>query len=500
MRQPSYYEECFEGYRAGFYHPAKDEISLSEALGRPYYTRAAICHIETHGKHDGTETGPNGQVTIRVTGPRRSVVMAHDLRADEKTPYSIPLLIKRHIVLSHELTHRRLALDTSLGFVLRFFGLGKIYLAGHRDAIGHAERYYLEHLASSFDFLIATWRPLQEYIADYCTLIEIDELLLSVSHPRKPVSCECGQSDFVKSLSAMSPEEVIAHLQQIRHDLGNAHRLKNIPAFSRRPMKLTHSPAGQHLGEYLSLQATKLDFVKLYALIYLASSFPFSEFNFALSPPGTLQTKMEAYSPNDLIRALLRTTEGVAADDVLRTLAAGLFLEDRKELWTINPLIGRADYIQRQACKERYRDYIAEAEHQLRFDFFEFVRSHLIYADDRCGLDPFPTINEVGQPTEYHLLDRADHMSFMESYSSPLKEEYLTGGRDWPRVPEEPKERPLTDDYALNLIYKGMMSTTLYNRGSGFFPIRDGQHLIADLIGGGHDIGSVLSMCFGRQQ
>ena len=53
-------------------------------------------------------------------------------------PYSIPLLIKRHIVLSHELTHRRLSLDTSLGFVLRFFGLGKIYLAGHRDAIGHA--------------------------------------------------------------------------------------------------------------------------------------------------------------------------------------------------------------------------------------------------------------------------------------------------------------------------------------------------------------------------
>ena len=500
MRRPPYYEECFQGYSAGFYHPAKDEISLSEALGRPYYTRAAMCHIESYGKHEGMETGPDGKVEIRVTGPRRSVVMAHDLRADENTPYSIPLLIKRHIVLSHELTHRRLALDTSLGFVLRFFGLGKIYLAQHRDAIGHAERYYLEHLATSFDFLIAAWRPLQEYIADYCTLIEIDDLLLSVSHPSKPVACECGQSDFVKSLSEMSRDEVIAHLRQIRDNLGEGHRLKDNPAFSRRPLKFTHSPAGQRLGEYLSLQATKLDFVKLYALIYLASSFPFSEFNFALCTPGTLQTKMEAYSPSDLIQVLLRTTERVAPDDVLRTLGAGLFLEDRKELWTINPLIGRADYIQRKACKERYRDYIAEAEHQLRFDFFDFVRSHLIYSDDHCGLDPFPTTNDAGQPTEYHLLDRADHMSFIESYSSPLKEEYLAAERAKPPSPEKPKEHPLTDDYALNLIYKGMMSTTLYNLGSGFFPIRDGQHLIADMISGGHDIGSVLSMCFGKQQ
>jgi hypothetical protein len=477
------FKDYFEGYGSGTYNPATEQITLDIALGKPYSTKTILIHAQVLGEFVGQDQGK-----ITVSGPTKDVITAPDIKKDKNNIYDLKLLIKRHLILTHELVHRRLTMDTAYGFILRFYGLAKVYLNQNKDHLDESEINYLKALQARYELMLKVWMPFQEYVAGYCTWTEIHYLLAMISLDEKIGSCECSSSIFeehIGNLETYSKQQIINYLEDLKE------KLKQQPFLNINYMVAKDEEIFQGTPPIIKAEILKHNFMLVYLAIYLSASDLYNGHDLALCELDLNFFTQRAHSVHYLYETCMHFVEKNKFEDCLRTLLKVFFTDNEDSKEEIGSIFRRADLFCRKRVKMKYHETILEAKDKLKFGFFDFALNKIgFWGNDRV-LWPMPSsISQDGYVTEIKLMNRSDHLLFFWK---------ITKGENFYEESNENNEL-LFDEYAIDLIYGALFSTKEYENiisEMGGFPISGHPpYCFTEIISGGHDVGSILNLLY----
>jgi hypothetical protein len=487
----SHYNDWFEGFGNGKYRPDADEIVLSAALGKPYFTRTVLNHVTTYGKLVDKDKPLDVDGAIRVTGPTKQSIIAGDIKAEGSDTFDVRTLVKRHLVLTHELVHRRLTMDTSYGFLLRFYGLAKLYLEENENSLSKGELAYLEMLKQNFMYLMASWIPLHEYVASYSTWIEVHYLSSMVTAGYKLGKCDCSKEEFeaqVGKLAPISKSELTEYLKQFGASLARHPDLEGNPVLMRINVQDSDLP--------VIVESMKLDFIRLYLAVFLSSCVPLIDLDFTLISFNELKTRVEAYLPHNTVLAFIGLTEKTSQKHLVELMELVFCSDDREAKSKRHLLLGKADYFCRKQIKLFYAERIRRAGQLLGFEFFDYVDKHLKFWDEKDILWPMPRFTEGGGLERVAFMNSEDHFAFL----TPERLNQAFGPADRPASDKKSissRDGLFFDSYSINLIYRLLFSFTIYDSspsGLGGFRLQPLKGCtLGELVSGGHDVGSLLN-------